>query len=143
MICNFMLHFQALHKQQQSGILCDLDIVIENEKIPAHKSVLAASSKYFSALFEIGQDTDTAGSKVLILFCCCIHLVLTISFFLQAGNVREIVLSSVPRTTFLPILHFMYTSSLHVFKENVHDILSIAKKLQIASVVEVRLVRYL
>lgn len=55
----------------------------------------------------------------------------------KAGNVREIVLSSVSRSTFFAILHFMYTSALHIFKENVHDILITARKLQISSIVEV------
>lgn len=44
--------------------MCDVYIIIENEKVPAHKAVLAASSKYFSALFEIGQETDVAESRV-------------------------------------------------------------------------------
>ncbi|XP_039260226.2 uncharacterized protein LOC120336583 [Styela clava] len=106
----------ALHQQQKYGNLCDVWLVIENERFPAHKAVLASFSSYFHTLFENGQHEDEAKSK--------------------ACNVKEIILSSVKKSTFLVILNFIYTSNLHVVKENFNDILRTSRKLQISGIVE-------
>nr|CAB3267867.1 zinc finger and BTB domain-containing protein 49-like [Phallusia mammillata] len=107
---------KALYDQQKKSQLCDVSLVVENVSFPAHKAVLAAHSSYFQALFDRGKLNDDAGSK--------------------ACNVTTIHLSSISANTFIPILHFLYTSRLHVFCENVRDLLRTARKLQISSIVQ-------
>ena len=40
-----------LHSFKKDGCLCDIDIVVGDNRIPAHKCVLAAGSDYFKSLF--------------------------------------------------------------------------------------------
>uniref|UniRef100_H2Y8U9 BTB domain-containing protein n=1 Tax=Ciona savignyi TaxID=51511 RepID=H2Y8U9_CIOSA len=107
---------KALHDQRRDGQLCDVSLVVENESFPAHKAVLASHSLYFQALFDQGKDSDAAVSKVC--------------------NVTTIHLSSISLNTFIPILHFLYTSKLHLFAENVRDVAKTGQKLQIDSIVQ-------
>lgn len=37
----------ALNQQRNDGILCDITLIAEEQKFPAHKAVLAACSDYF------------------------------------------------------------------------------------------------
>ncbi|CAK8685574.1 unnamed protein product [Clavelina lepadiformis] len=107
---------KALYEQQQKSQLCDVSLIVENVNFSAHRAVLAACSTYFCALFEQRKQLDDAGSKVC--------------------NVTTIHLSSVNMNTFIPILHFLYTSRLHVFCENIQDVLRTARKLQISTIVK-------
>ncbi|XP_064615550.1 uncharacterized protein LOC135479589 [Liolophura sinensis] len=47
--CEFVM--SALEKQRQDGSLCDIALQVGNQKINAHRCVLAVCSDYFSALF--------------------------------------------------------------------------------------------
>lgn len=55
----------------------------------------------------------------------------------QVCNVTTIHLSSITINTFIPILHFLYTSRLHLFSENIGEIIRTARKLQISTIVKV------
>nr|XP_026690285.1 zinc finger and BTB domain-containing protein 49-like [Ciona intestinalis]XP_026690286.1 zinc finger and BTB domain-containing protein 49-like [Ciona intestinalis] len=107
---------KALYDQQRNCQLCDVSLIVENNSFPAHKAVLASYSSYFQALFDRGKQSDDVVSKVC--------------------NVTTIHLSSVSSKTFIPILHFLYTSKLHLFEENIRDVMKTAGKLQIHSIVQ-------
>jgi len=44
--------------EQQGKAFCDLTLALQDEKIPAHKAILAARSSYFEALFRNFMPKD-------------------------------------------------------------------------------------
>nr|XP_057932577.1 transcriptional regulator Kaiso [Doryrhamphus excisus] len=44
---------QAMNEQRNSGLFCDVTIIIQDRKFRAHKSILSASSTYFHQLFVV------------------------------------------------------------------------------------------
>ena len=50
----------ALNEQRKENKLCDIIINIGDRSFPAHKAVLAASSRYFNAMFTSGFKESTA-----------------------------------------------------------------------------------
>ncbi len=43
--------FAVLAAQRADGTLCDIELQAEQQTIPAHKNILAASTPYFDAMF--------------------------------------------------------------------------------------------
>lgn len=50
------LLLQRLHQQREMDFLCDITIMVRDVEFRAHRNILAAFSKYFSARAEKGQD---------------------------------------------------------------------------------------
>ncbi|KAM9385580.1 zinc finger and BTB domain-containing protein 21 [Pholidichthys leucotaenia] len=57
----------VLNEQRLRGQMCDVVLVVGDQKYPAHRSILAASSEYFQSLF---TETDTELLKVVNLDFC-------------------------------------------------------------------------
>ncbi|XP_039646881.1 myoneurin [Perca fluviatilis] len=53
------LLLQRLHQQREMDFLCDITIMVRDVEFRAHRNILAAFSKYFSAQAEKGQDVTT------------------------------------------------------------------------------------
>nr|XP_026694552.1 kelch-like protein 12 isoform X2 [Ciona intestinalis] len=104
MACSKLLssdgHFDAimdmLSKQQDSGRYCDVTLVAEGHNFPAHRAILAASSKYFDTMFnsqmkeefekviEIKEVTKLAMEKV-------ITFIYTNKFFFSDESINEVL----------------------------------------------------
>ncbi|KAM4709767.1 zinc finger and BTB domain-containing protein 7A isoform 1-T2 [Discoglossus pictus] len=86
----------ALNGQRQRGELCDVLLICQGQDFPAHRSVLAACSRYFRQLFTSGPAADrltvyqldfvTAESLAALL-----DFAYTATLTLSAGNVGEIL----------------------------------------------------
>ncbi|XP_053559116.1 zinc finger and BTB domain-containing protein 7A isoform X2 [Bombina bombina] len=86
----------ALNGQRQRGELCDVLLLCQGQDFPAHRSVLAACSRYFCQLFTSGPAVDrltvyqldfvTAESLAALL-----DFAYTATLTLSAGNVGEIL----------------------------------------------------
>ena len=57
-----------LARQQRDGVLCDVVLLVKDCEFPAHKSVLAASSEYFLALFTTSMMEKNCSSVELDLY---------------------------------------------------------------------------
>ncbi|KAM4693633.1 zinc finger and BTB domain-containing protein 24 [Discoglossus pictus] len=92
-----------LEDQRKNNFLCDITMIVENDKFRAHKAVLAASSEYFSAMFAAEENV---GQSVCVM----------------EGMVPE---------TFGWLLQFLYTGSVQVNKNCLQQIVATAKALKV------------
>ena len=90
----------ALNEQRSEESLCDVILVADDDKFPAHRCILAATSPYFRSMFEADR------------FC--------------ESNNKEIELYSVEKGALKEILNMIYTGKLYLDIANVHCILGAA-----------------
>ncbi|NXN49015.1 ZBTB5 protein, partial [Rynchops niger] len=103
--------FQQLNYQRLHGQLCDCVIVVGNRHFKAHRSVLAACSPHFRALFTVAEGDQTMSMIQLY---------------------SEVVTAE----AFAALLDMMYTSTLMLGESNVMDVLLAASHLHLNSVVK-------
>ena len=99
----------GLAVQQAAGIFCDIELKAEEQIIPAHKSVLSASSAYFEAMF-MGNFEETNA---------------------QVIEVRGVSFSGLKN-----VVGYIYTGNVEIKAENIEDILSAAHLLQMTDIEE-------
>ena len=99
----------GLAGQQKNGTLCDVELQAEQQTIPAHKNVLAASSPYFEAMFT-GRFEET--------------------------NARIVEVKGVTFVGLKNIVDCIYKSKIKIEEQNIHDILPAAHLLQMTGIVE-------
>ncbi|NXG60094.1 BACH1 protein, partial [Hemiprocne comata] len=98
----------SLDDQRKQDILCDVTILVEDQRFRAHKAVLAACSSYFLSRI-VGQvDTD---------------LIITLP--------EEVTLKG-----FSPLLQFAYTAKLILNKDNVSEVCKCAEFLGVHNIEE-------
>ena len=97
----------VLSTMRENGELCDVVVVAEDTRIPAHRVVLASCIPYFKLMFT-GEMKEKYQEEILL------HDV-------QADALRAIV-------------SFCYSSKLHITKDNVQDLLTLATMLQMEGV---------
>ncbi|XP_048852078.1 zinc finger and BTB domain-containing protein 5 [Brienomyrus brachyistius] len=103
--------FQQLNYQRLHGQLCDCVIVVGSRHFKAHRSVLAACSTHFRALFTVAEGE---------------------------GSMNMIQLDSevVTAEAFAALVDMMYTSTLMLGESNVMDVLLAASHLHLNAVVK-------
>ncbi|KAL6728782.1 hypothetical protein Aduo_010518 [Ancylostoma duodenale] len=101
--------FESLEQLRSDGHLCDVEFLVGNETISAHKIVLAASIPYFKAMF----TTD----------------------MLEARKHR-IRITNIDHTTLRDLILLMYGHDLTISRTNVQAIMVAANFLQIPHVTE-------
>ncbi|NXE30102.1 ZBTB5 protein, partial [Ardeotis kori] len=104
--------FQQLNYQRLHGQLCDCVIVVGNRHFKAHRSVLAACSTHFRALFTVAEGDQTM-------------------------NMIQLDSEVVTAEAFAALIDMMYTSTLMLGESNVMDVLLAASHLHLNSVVKV------
>ncbi|XP_063692770.1 kelch-like protein 20 [Bolinopsis microptera] len=82
---------------------CNVVLIVNDAEILAHKSVLAASSTFFRAMFESKQAENQSAS---------------------------VTISGISETIVVQLIEFAYTGNIAVGKENVKDLLSAASSLK-------------
>ncbi|XP_065716072.1 zinc finger and BTB domain-containing protein 5-like [Patagioenas fasciata] len=109
---HFKQLFQQLNYQRLHGQLCDCVIVVGNRHFKAHRSVLAACSTHFRALFTVAEGDQTM-------------------------NIIQLDSEVVTAEAFAALIDMMYTSTLMLGESNVMDVLLAASHLHLNSVVKV------
>ncbi|MGH0150761.1 UNVERIFIED_CONTAM: hypothetical protein FKN15_018219 [Acipenser sinensis] len=103
--------FQQLNYQRLHGQLCDCVIVVGSRHFKAHRSVLAACSTHFRALFTVAEG-DTS------------------------MNMIQLDSEVVTAEAFAALIDMMYTSTLMLGESNVMDVLLAASHLHLNAVVK-------
>ncbi|XP_057311312.1 kelch-like protein 20 [Hydractinia symbiolongicarpus] len=101
-----ILYLMNRHRKENTK-LCDVNLQVNDKKYPAHRSVLAACSPYFLAMFN--GDLKESAEKTIVL-----------------KDVKEDIIEL--------IIDFVYTGNLNVNIENVESILEHATLLQFSEV---------
>ena len=100
---------RGLDELRDQKLLCDVHLVADGAKFPAHRVVLAAASPYFQAMF-------TGGFKENLM--------------------NEITLNNISSQGLKCVLDAIYTAELRLSKENVCNVLPVASQLQLNEIVE-------
>ena len=100
---------KGLDDLRDRKLLCDVHLVAEGAKFPAHRVVLAAASPYFQAMF-------TGGFK--------------------ENQMSEITLNDTSSEGLKCVLDAVYTGELSLSVENVCDVIPLANQLQLNEIVE-------
>ncbi|XP_075064419.1 zinc finger and BTB domain-containing protein 5 [Mixophyes fleayi] len=108
---HFEQTFQQLNYQRLQGQLCDCVIVVGSRHFKAHRSVLAACSTHFRALFTVAESD-------------------------QSMNMIQLDSEVVTAEAFAALIDMMYTSTLMLGESNVMDVLLAASHLHLNSVVK-------
>lgn len=87
---------KELNTQRLSGLLCDVNLIVDGEVFPAHKGVLAAHSSFFLTMFTTDMlEKDKANASLRII---------------SAGTMKS-------------LLEFMYTGQIQIHVDNVLELL--------------------
>lgn len=97
----------SMNNLRSQNQLCDVIILCQNKELPAHRVVLASSSKYFRAMFT--NDMSERDQK-------------------------KVEIKGIAYETMKIMLEFIYTESVRVTVENVQDLLPAACLLQLTGV---------
>ncbi|XP_063080170.1 transcription regulator protein BACH2 [Engraulis encrasicolus] len=96
-----------LEAQRREGVLCDVTVKVEGQRVRAHAAVLAACSGYFLQRL-LSRDNEEEGDNVITLP------------------------STVTARGFTPLLQFAYTGRLSISKSSLHEVISCAELLHVS-----------
>lgn len=98
---------ESLNKLRLHEQLCDVVILVEGERFPAHRVVLAANTPYFEAMF---------------------------SSNLEESRQKTVTIKEVKSEAVREIIDYCYTSTVHIDNSNVEGLLSASCLLQVRGV---------
>ncbi|XP_078492563.1 kelch-like protein 12 isoform X2 [Ciona intestinalis] len=106
LICDGHLDFimDMLVKQRNNREYCDVTLVAEGHKFPAHRAILAASSKYFHTMF---------------------------SSQMKEKFEKEIKIKEVAKIAMEQVITFIYTNKVLLSEENIDEVLHAASLMQV------------
>ncbi|XP_078492596.1 kelch-like protein 12 isoform X2 [Ciona intestinalis] len=101
---HFDFIMDMLEKQRNNTDYCDVTLVAEGQKFPAHRAILAASSKYFHTMF---------------------------SSQMKEKFEKEIKIKEVTKFAMKQVIAFIYTNKVLLSEENIDEVLHAASLMQV------------
>jgi len=111
--CSDMM--KAMNEFREANVLCDATICVGGKTFSAHRTVLAASSPYFKALFASTLNSPTS---------------------LETTDIKPVVLTDIESECMNIILQYIYTGEIELHQENIKDVIAAANYLLITSLKE-------
>lgn len=104
--CSEMM--KSMNEFREANVLCDVTICVGGQTFSAHRTVLAASSPYFKALFASTLNSDAADNK-------------------------PVVLTDIDSECMESLLQYIYTGEIQLTKDNIRAVISAANYLLVSS----------